>query len=68
MSVNPKQARQTLGLNQSTMARLMGVHRQTWVKWERGERKPPAVAIRMIDILLVLKTEHPFTFDPLRDF
>jgi DNA-binding XRE family transcriptional regulator len=33
----PIMARESLGLNQSTMAAAMGVHRNTWGKWERDE-------------------------------
>jgi len=36
------------------MARLLGVHRQTWVKWERGEQSPPAVAVTAIRMLVFL--------------
>jgi len=53
---NFKEARLSLGLNQSQMSKSLGVHRQTWVKWERGERKPDAVAIRLIDTLLWLNS------------
>ncbi len=53
-TINPKQARLKLGLNQKEMAAAMGVHRQTWVKWERGERPPGSAAIRLIDTLLWL--------------
>lgn len=50
----PKEARESLGLNQSQMARACGVHRMTWVKWEREERTPPAAALRLIACLLWL--------------
>jgi DNA-binding transcriptional regulator YiaG len=48
LPINPKEARLKLGLNQSQMARLMGVHRSTWVKWERGERRMNAAAVELL--------------------
>ena len=51
---NPKEARLRLGLSINEMARACGVHRQTWVKWERGERSPDAAALRLIHALLWL--------------
>lgn len=36
--------RQFNGLNQTEMSIAMGVHRQTWGKWERGEQRIPNVA------------------------
>ena len=57
---NPKEARLTLGLNQSEMAAACGVHRSTWVKWERGEREPDAAAVRLIDVLLWIRERHIF--------
>lgn len=62
---NPKQARLTLGLNQSEMARLMGIHRNLWVKWERGEQRITAAPVRLLAVLLFLKAEHPFILDSL---
>lgn len=49
-----KQCRLRLSLSIADMARALGVHRQTYVKWERGEQKPPAVAIRLVKTLLWL--------------
>lgn len=49
--IEPKEARLRLGLSPNQMAYAMGVHRQTWVKWERGERQPDRAAIRLIDAL-----------------
>ena len=67
MTMNPKQTRLTLGLSINEMAQVCGVHRQTWVKWERGERTPPAIAIRFFDILELLKTEYPDIFEKLKN-
>lgn len=46
-----KEARLRLGLSQQAMSTAMGVHRQTWVKWERGERTPDNAALRLIEAL-----------------
>ena len=46
-----KEVRLRLGLSQQAMSAAMGVHRQTWVKWERGERTPDNAALRLIEAL-----------------
>ena len=56
MHINPKQARLTLGLNQTEMARAMGVSRSTWLHWEREERTINAAAERLLKTLLWLKS------------
>lgn len=46
-----KEARESLGMNQSEIARAMGVHRVTYTKWERGENRvtaSPETSIRML--------------------
>lgn len=55
--MTPVQARQTLGLSIAEMARAMGVHRQTWTKWERDERQPDKAAAQLMDLLCWLH-EH----------
>ena len=50
-----KQARQTLGLNQSEMARAMGVNRVTYTKWERGEQVITAGPTAEIEMLLYMQ-------------
>lgn len=47
--------RRKLGLSYATMARVCGVHRQTWIKWERGEREPDNAACRLMEILEILQ-------------
>ena len=49
------QARQALGLNIKQMAACLGVHRDTYGKWERGEQSPPAIAESHIRLLIWLK-------------
>ena len=38
-----KRARLTLGLTVQQMADKLGVHRDTYSKWERGVQKMPAI-------------------------
>ena len=49
--MNPSEVRQTLGLSIEEMALAMGVHRQTWVKWERGERRPDNASAQLMRLL-----------------
>jgi len=58
MQINPKQARLTLGLNQTQMASAMGVHRGTWLKWERGEQQISAAPSRLIQVFLWLHSKN----------
>lgn len=46
-----KSLRESYGLNQTQFARLLRVHRNTWVKWERGEQEPPAIALTALAML-----------------
>jgi DNA-binding transcriptional regulator YiaG len=57
MNSKPKKIREELGLTQLQMSELMGIHRQTWIKWERGERKPGRAALRLMAVLLWLCKE-----------
>lgn len=56
--MSPVEARHKLGLSVGEMAQLMGVHRDTYGKWERdrdkGGQQPPAVATRMMKTLVWL--------------
>lgn len=58
--VNPKQARENLGLTQTQMARAMGVVRGTWLKWERKEQGITAAPRRLIEIMLKHKKNGTF--------
>jgi len=60
MQINPKQARLTLGLNQTQMANAMGVHRGTWSKWERREQQISAAPSRLIQVFLWLHSKDMF--------
>jgi len=52
--MTPLEARQELGLSIEEMARALGIHRQTWVKWERCEQRPPAVAVTAMRMLVFI--------------
>jgi transcriptional regulator with XRE-family HTH domain len=54
--IHPKQARLTLGLNQTKMADAMGCSRSTWLHWERGERDITAAPARLLMTLLWLQS------------
>lgn len=49
-----KQARLSLGLNQSEMAKAMGVNRMTYAKWERGEQSITAGPSTEIEMMLYM--------------
>lgn len=64
MEINEvKEARQTLDLSIDEAARACGVHRQTWVKWERGERKPDNAALQLVRLLLWLHERRRATLE-----
>jgi transcriptional regulator with XRE-family HTH domain len=48
-------ARQQLGLNQSEMARAIGVARNHYLKWERGEQRITAAPVSSINMLLYMQ-------------
>lgn len=47
-----KRARLTLGLTVQQMADKLGVHRDTYSKWERGVQKMPAIGATAIRWML----------------
>lgn len=55
--MNIKDIRETeFKLNIADMSRLLNVHRDTYGKWERGERQPSAATVELIKILRWLNT------------
>jgi DNA-binding transcriptional regulator YiaG len=56
MSNVPKQARESLCLNQTEISKAMGVSRSTWLHWERGEREINAAALRLLKTILWLQS------------
>ena len=53
--IDPKQARLTIGLTQTQMAKAMGVARGTWLKWERQEQGITAAPYQLLIVLMWLK-------------
>ncbi len=43
--------RQTLGLNQQTMAKILSVSTSTLAAWEKWQRKPSGSALRLLQML-----------------
>ena len=60
--MTPAEARQKLGLSREEMATAMGVHYETWAKWEREQRQPDKAAVKLMTTLLWLHSEHPRIF------
>lgn len=56
--ISPKQARLTLGLNQTEMAKAMGVSRGSWLKWEREEQGITAAPSRLLKTMLWLQSQN----------
>jgi len=48
-----------LGLSPADLARYLGVARPTADKWLAGQRRPPMVAMRLLDILALLEITLP---------
>ena len=57
MTINPKQAREFLGLSQTDMAKAMGVSRGLWLKWERQEQGMTAAPTRFLQFLIWLQSK-----------
>lgn len=47
-----KSIRLSFGLSQADFAQLLGIHLQTWCKWERGVQKQPAIADTALRLLI----------------
>ena len=53
------EARLTLSLTIDQMAEAMDIHRNTWGKWVKGERRPDNAAVQLVRYLLWLHKLHP---------
>lgn len=49
--------RKRMGLNQEQFAQLLGVHKLTVSRWERGEAKPSLLAQRQLNRLVNKKVK-----------
>jgi len=59
MDNNIKQLRESFGLSQANMARVMGCPRSTWYSWEAERREPSGSAARLIDVYTTLSMVCP---------
>ena len=48
-----------LNLSPADLAAYLGVARPTADKWTKGERQPPAVALRLLDVLALVEMTLP---------
>lgn len=60
--MKPSEVREHLGLTRQGMANAMGVHYETWGKWERGLRKPDNAALNLMRLIVWLYDYHPKMF------
>ena len=44
--------RRTLGLTQSEAARMLGVTRVTWNRWENGRTHPPDFLLKVLQVAI----------------
>lgn len=55
--------RERLKLTKHQAADYLGIPVHTYIKWESGERTPPAVAMRLLDVMGSLETIAPTIHD-----
>lgn len=55
--------RERLNLTNAQAADYLGISVHTYIKWKSGERTPPAVAIRLLDVMGSLETIAPAIHD-----
>lgn len=63
LALEPLVIRKQLGLSQSQMAKVLGIHVQTWGKWERKEQHPPAAVGRFMLLLLQMHRHGRVTWE-----
>ncbi len=61
--MTPHTARKKLGLSGPAMAKVIGVHYQTWHKWEAGSRQPNTGTQTLIDLLVWFKINSKAALD-----
>ena len=57
-----KEIRLLLGFTQEEMAKVCNTSIGTVTKWEQDQRQPRGQAVRLLEILVLLKTDHPGIF------
>lgn len=55
--------RNRLNLTNTQAADYLGISVHTYIKWQSGERTPPAVAMRLLDVMGSLETIAPAIHD-----
>lgn len=60
-----KKWRDRLNLSSQGMAQYVGVPHNTWIKWERGQRNPPASALALFQVLMMAETLAPALHEAL---
>lgn len=55
--------RERFKLTKPQAADYLGVPVHTYIKWESGERTPPSVAVRLLDVMGSLETIAPSIHD-----
>lgn len=60
-----KKWRDRLNLSPQGMAHYVGVPHNTWIKWERGQRNPPASALALFQVLMMAETLAPALHEAL---
>ena len=54
-----KELQTRLGLSTEQMSVYLGVSHHTIIKWSNGQRKVPAIALRLIDVLGTVEALNP---------
>jgi DNA-binding transcriptional regulator YiaG len=54
-----------LNLSPAELAHYLGVARPTADKWLAGQRRPPAIAMRLLDVLALVEMALPDVHDSL---
>lgn len=60
-----KKWRDRLNLSSQGMSQYLGVPHNTWIKWEKGERNPPASALALFQVLMMAETLAPALHEAL---
>lgn len=66
-SVELNESRLRLGFSIQQMADAMDVHRDTWGKWVRGDRKPDRASVQLVRLMLWLHDHRTATLEKWLD-
>jgi DNA-binding transcriptional regulator YiaG len=65
VSPDLKKWRSRLNLTPEGMSNYLGIPVHTFIKWEKGERKPPSAAIALFQVLQMAETLAPALHEAL---